>query len=151
MRSRFSIVLTVLMTGFVDSIETPAFESTDSYAKLAPYRAIRWQQTGDEWAAEVEIDGRWTRLLKIDSRPVADIVAFVEYARMRLGLPTGGELRVELASSRGQTVRRKFVVGSRYPVYGEWPRTRSGCADENAVTCVVCGRKGIAKLLRNFV
>ncbi len=76
MRSRSLILLTVSMTGFVVSSGTLMFASTDRYEKLAPYRAIRWREAGDEWAAEVEIDGRWTRLLKIDSRPVADIVAF---------------------------------------------------------------------------
>ena len=76
MRSRSLILLTVSMTGFVVSSGTLMFASTDRYEKLAPYRAIRWREAGDEWAAEVEIDGRWTRLLKIDSSPVADIVAF---------------------------------------------------------------------------
>ena len=76
MRSRSLILLTVSMTGCVVSSGTLMFASPDRYEKLAPYRAIRWREAGDEWAAEVEIDGRWTRLLKIDSRPVADIVAF---------------------------------------------------------------------------
>ncbi len=38
MRSRFLIVLTVLMTGFVVSSGTLTFASTERYAKLAPYR-----------------------------------------------------------------------------------------------------------------
>ncbi len=54
---------------------------------------------------------------------------FVAWLRQELALPATDSLSVELADESGARVTSRAKLSSRKPIYGEWPRSRSGLLD----------------------
>ncbi len=47
------------------------------------------------------------------------------WARLELGRPAAGAVRVELRDADGGTAEHELALGSRKPIYGSWPRSQS--------------------------